>query len=434
MLPPRIVIRPGKDPELSVPSSRRLRCTRAHMPFVPVSIEFVDSRASLREHARDIEALAETAIEANIFYEPWMLFPALDSFAPPRRLSFLLAYSKGQIEGIQRPVLCGFFPLERRSSYRGAPIPTLTLWRYSHNFLATPLLKNGYASDVLKAFFTWLESEGRGIDLLEMPHVSASGSFHSALQCALLQNPEFKWSESRFERALFRPCKNADHYLGRALSKKKRKEYGRLQRRLSELGKLTWDELNQPGEVSRWIDEFLRLEASGWKGRSGTALASNVRDRSFFSAIAEGAYSRSRLKMLALRLDGRAIAIKCNLMAGDGGFAFKIAYDEDFEKYSPGVLLELEHIRRLHDQPGLRWMDSCAAPDHFMANRLWTERKPMRTVLVSTGGGVGNFAVGVLDLIKRLSSSRAPDPIHAHARQDIGTPRPGISSILNSRW
>ena len=44
----------------------------------------------------------------------------------------------------------------------------------------------------------------------------------------------------------------------------------------------------------------------------------------------------------------RAIAMKCNLRAGDGAVAFKIAYDEAYARFSPGVLLEIEQIERLH--------------------------------------------------------------------------------------
>jgi hypothetical protein len=40
-----------------------------------------------------------------------------------------------------------------------------------------------------------------------------------------------------------------------------------------------------------------------------------------------------------------------------------------FGKYSPGVLLELENIRRCYARPrGLD--DSCASPDRFMINQL----------------------------------------------------------------
>ena len=49
--------------------------------------------------------------------------------------------------------------------------------------------------------------------------------------------------------------------------------------------------------------------------------------------------------MLALRLDGAPIAMKFNVEAGDGAFALKVAFDEAYARFSPGVALEIESIR-----------------------------------------------------------------------------------------
>ena len=89
--------------------------------------------------------------------------------------------------------------------------------------------------------------------------------------------------------------------------------------------------------------------------------------------------------MLALRLDGRPVALKMNLVGGEGAFAFKITFDESFGRFSPGVLLELDNVDRAHQLPALRWMDSCAAPSRFMINHLWPDRREMQTLFFSTG-------------------------------------------------
>jgi hypothetical protein len=54
--------------------------------------------------------------------------------------------------------------------------------------------------------------------------------------------------------------------------------------------------------------------------------------------------------MLALRLDGRPIAYKLDFLAGRGSFSFKIAFNENYGRYSPGELLEIENVRRLQAQ------------------------------------------------------------------------------------
>ena len=88
--------------------------------------------------------------------------------------------------------------------------------------------------------------------------------------------------------------------------------------------------------------------------------------------------------MLALRLNGRRIACKCNFLAGPGSFAFKIAFDEAYARYSPGKLLEVENIRLAHERPGLEWMDSCADP-------------------FNTGRWAGDLVTSAIPMLKWLS-------------------------------
>ena len=119
-------------------------------------------------------------------------------------------------------------------------------------------------------------------------------------------------------------------------------------------------------------------------------------------ATAARAHQRGRLMMMGLRLDGRPVALKYNLLAGDGAFAFKIAFDESFARYSPDVLLELDNIHRLHRMPAVRWMDSCAAPNRFMINHLWPERREMQTVFFSTGRALPSLLLALVPLLQFL--------------------------------
>jgi hypothetical protein len=104
--------------------------------------------------------------------------------------------------------------------------------------------------------------------------------------------------------------------------------------------------------------------------------------------------------LLGLFLDDRPLALKCNFMTGDGGFAFKIAFDEAYRAFSPGFLLEIENVRRLHRRTDIRWMDSCADAQHAMINRLWPGRRTMATVLFGTGRAPGDLLVSLMPLLR----------------------------------
>jgi hypothetical protein len=239
---------------------------------------------------------------------------------------------------------------------------------------------------------------------------SADGPFWRALAEALAESGRRSFVPYRFERAVMRPRGGSEAFLGEAVSGKGAKELRRLERRLAEAGKLEYAELQRPEEAEHWIADFIELEARGWKGRNASALGSSDAGRTFFTRAAHAAARQGRLMMLGLRLAGRWIALKCNFLSGEGSFAFKIAYDEDYARFSPGTLLELENIRRFHARPELRWMDSCADPDHFMANRLWVDRRRLADLVTTTGRAAGDLMVSSLPLLHWMSRTlrRAP--------------------------
>jgi hypothetical protein len=82
-------------------------------------------------------------------------------------------------------------------------------------------------------------------------------------------------------------------------------------------------------------------------------------------------------------LDGGAIAAAITLRSGDSAWFWKIAYDERFARYSPGVLLTLALTENLLDDVGMMRADSCATADHPMIDRIWRERLPLCDLMVA---------------------------------------------------
>ena len=354
--------------------------------------ELVHGPAGLADHAAAWDELAEQALEPNVFHERWMLMPALHAYAGPAQLFIVLVYCDRGLGG--PPRLCGLFPLERVRHYKGLPFPHLRLWQYKHCYLGTPLVHRNHARRCLAALLAWLAPRG-GASFIEWGMVASDGPFFQALQAVAAERglPSFLcygWS-----RGVLIPRADAETFIAQTLPHKARRELRRLERRLHDLGELRYQQLGPQDDAEAALAEFLELEQRGWKGRRGSALGSNGENRRFFLRAAGEAARTGRLMLLAMRLDGRAIAMKCNLLARDGAYAFKIAYDEQYAKYSPGLLLELEHVRRFHAS-GLKWMDWCSEPDHFMANRLSLDRRALSTLVTASGRPAGRWLVSAL--------------------------------------
>jgi hypothetical protein len=229
--------------------------------------------------------------------------------------------------------------------------------------------------------------------------IAGDGSFHQLLVDALNARGTLTFLSESYHRALFQPHANPPP-IAEGVSGRHLKELRRKRSRLFEAGRVECVALEAGGDVDGWIREFLQLELRGWKGQQGSAFASQAKQADFFAAAVREAFANRSLMMLALRLNGEAIAMKCNFLSGCGSFAFKIAFDERYSLYSPGVLLEMDNMNRLRERPDIQWMDSCAVADHFMINRLWTSRRNIQTILASTGKPAADFLISVLPLLR----------------------------------
>jgi CelD/BcsL family acetyltransferase involved in cellulose biosynthesis len=375
-----------------------------------MTLRVVEDPAALAAHVAGWEDLAADATDPNPFYEPWMLLPALEAFAQGISLQFALVYAEQRGAA---PLLCGFFPLERVSRYRGLPVSHLRMWRHRHCFLGTPLVRRGYARQCLRALGDWLGGDRRGAATMLWSEITGDAAFFAALCDTMEDRRTFAFRSYRRERAMLHRLADGEKYLERSLPKASRREFKRLERRLGEHGPVTYRVLEHASDAPRWIDDFMALEAAGWKGARGSALGSSAPGQLFFSRSALEAAKRGRLMMLALYCGEQPVAMKCNFLAREGSFAFKIAYDEAFARYSPGTLLELENIREFHRRPGLQWMDSCAAPEHFMVNRLWLDRRPLVDFITATGRAHGNFVVSSLSVLHWMRRSVRPAAVAA---------------------
>lgn len=351
--------------------------------------------------------LAADSIEPNVFYEPWALLPAIRRLGPfpSQRFVFFFAPS---IADPSREVLCGFFPLQRCRTETAVSLTVTGLFRHPFCYVRTPLLRARYARECLSAFFDWLSSGGDETGLFELSEVVSDGPFRQLLADELYRRGTLTFPVQTHTRALFRPLGSAEAYLQQALSGRHRRDLGRKERRLRDVGRVDYDVVEGPGEAESWIDDFLRLEASGWKGRSGTALAAEPHRQAFFREVVRGAAERGRLLGLRLRVGGSLAAERLSFRAAGGAMAFRVAYDEELARYSPGLLLEVENIRRMHrgaspSAPGghpISWMDCGAVPYSDLFNRVWIHRRTIETMLLSTGRVSGAFLLSVLPLLR----------------------------------
>jgi CelD/BcsL family acetyltransferase involved in cellulose biosynthesis len=329
------------------------------------------------------EALAREALEPNPFYEHWMLLPALEAFAAGQDLRVLLVW--------QGAALAGLFPFRRIARFKGLPAAALTSWRHPHCLLGTPLVRARDARACIEALLDFADAS-----LVEFSYVPAGEPFTRAFGEVVAARASRVLVSRSTERGLLRKHRAT-------ISGQLRRQLARNERRLGACGRLAHVALGPHDDVARWIRDFLQLEALGWKGRTGGAMASSEANRVYFSRILAAAFGRGRLLGCGLDLDGRAIARRVSFTAAQGAYAFKTAYDERFARFSPGVMLEADNVRQLDAAPGLEWMDSFTDDANLALERMWPGRRRIETLAVPLGawGGLTAATLPWLRWIRR---------------------------------
>jgi CelD/BcsL family acetyltransferase involved in cellulose biosynthesis len=356
------------------------------------------SIGEMRSHLAQWDVLAQHAVEPNIFYEHWMLLPALEAYGEGR-VELALVQETDSIR--RRTRLVGVFPLEFDSHFRGLRLRAASLWRHPHCYLGTPLIHGQAGHRCWDAILKWLRE--RGCSVLEIGRMHIGGEFIESLVEHSRQRRRCFHIGSLYTRPMIEVTRlDGPTYIREQIASSHRQTYQRKRRRLAEKGNLQVERLSPDGDVDQWIDLFLALEASGWKGKAGTALACTPADREFFRAITRSAFARGRLLALVLRLDAQPLAALNIIKGGEGAFSLKTAFDESWGHYSPGSLLEMDTINAVCAEPGLRWVDSCSAADTSLKD-LWKQRRLMGEIVcpVDTLGSIVTSSIPLAQCVKR---------------------------------
>ncbi len=280
--------------------------------------------------------------------------------------------------------LCALMPMSVKSWTSGYPGVVLKTKFSDFTLSGTPLI---HRSNSAQAFLNLMKNAAQKFTANAVIFNNAPGDGEMNKLLKKMENYGLQWHVlERRERAILFCDKNFDTWYTEALPKKKRKEYRRLRKRLGEQGKLLSESAMADESIEPWIEQFLQLEAAGWKGNRGTAIASTAANTAFFREVLPHLSQRGELVFWRLTLDGKPIAMLFALISNDRAWLVKIAYDEQYQRYSPGVLIVLDATQWLLKHKQVSMVDSCAQPNHPMIDHIWRERLKLADIMISTPG------------------------------------------------
>jgi len=182
---------------------------------------------------------------------------------------------------------------------------------------------------------------------------------------------------------------------------KRRKE---IERRLRQLAKETGEEVTlvDRGQDPSAFEDFLKMEASGWKsGPGGGAFALRQDTTEWFREWSQRWGATDRVMALTLCVGATPVAMQYFVRAGEGIFALRVANEDSYARYSPGTGLFLLSLRYLYESTDAAWVEAPTDKDNWSLHLL-PEHRTLSNVLIGTGGLLDRTLVSALPAMKRV--------------------------------
>lgn len=353
------------------------------------------SQAALQEW----EQLAATPLQPNPFYTK----PALDALLeadPPARSRLRLVCLRAGTDDAQAGRLVGLLPY-----LPGARIA----WRrgkanYTSPYLpcGTPLIARDAPADWASCLLRALAADGKPAILR---HIPVSGPIGETLLEAIGSDGLPGRAIDTFARPVATRAQSYEVFARRAYGRNRRKGLKRLRNALGADAGLIVESSTDPDICAAAVDTFLALEAAGWKGAAGTALAQKQATRTMLGRLFRPDLPAGCRRIDRLIRDGRTIAISMSLVQDGTAFLWKTAFDETLRRLAPGIVLEDAIVQALHSDPELRALDSCTLTPSPLQD-LYDERLDIADLVIAPGRGgaaLVDAERGIRDLRRRIA-------------------------------
>lgn len=310
----------------------------------------------------------------------------------------------------------GAMPVRPAPRLGNIPIPAMTTNIRRMTYLGTPLLDRTRGPEAARTLLTTLAEHRRagGFKTLVVEWLGDNGPVASMLRGAAdeLGFPIFVYEEFEQPFLTRRPLPTySDNQ-----STKHRKDYERRARRLSESLGAPLEVVDRAGD-SAAVDEFIALEAAGYKSDNGVAMVTRPGEPEYFHEMCARYAALGRLHLLELRAAERLVATQISVESGDGLFLVKVSHDEAFARSDPGVQLHFRAMEHFHHRTAAQFIRVCTFPGNELLLRLYPERRLTSTWMIGLGGRLDRAVLralpGARALVRRARQRRARSSVPA---------------------
>jgi hypothetical protein len=219
-----------------------------------------------------------------------------------------------------------------------------------HMIAVGPLVCPGEESEVLRALLSSAWSSHPRMIWIEFSDVAANSPL---LDCV---DEHLHLTIRRRTGRYLRVDGNQDRYQS-SLSRNFRSNQRKAANKLLKLKEVKTVFVTGPDASSTQLSQFLPVEASGWKGRGGTAIQTSEDLTAFYTALTARLVEAGWLEWHFLQAEGRTIAANLAVRFNRSIIVWKLGYDERYRRYSPGGMLFQALLDRAFGDPDVDEID-----------------------------------------------------------------------------
>jgi CelD/BcsL family acetyltransferase involved in cellulose biosynthesis len=282
----------------------------------------------LEQHAAQWLALCkESASDAPFFHPEWVC-AYVRAFEPQRTVLLATAHRAGRLQAV--------LPLiEKHTFFCGLPVRMLSGAANAHS-CRFDLVRTARKEGDLAVQSIWTLLKNRpDWDLIELPYVPQGGAAEDLLRLA--RQDGFLTGKYESYCSPYIPLGSGaradliapDAHFRQNLRRRMRKARARWDVRLRRIA--------HPDRTD--LERFYRLESSGWKGKSKTAIACSESTRQFYDEIASVGSQLGYFSLYLLEFGDTVVAGHFGLSYQGRYHSSKVAYAETYAAYGPGHLI-----------------------------------------------------------------------------------------------
>lgn len=242
------------------------------------------------------------------------------------------------------PTLAAVLPVVTRQATRfGVGALALRTPRDGHTQIGDLLFASVDDVDAVPAVLSAVAREFPNAPYLEINHFPASSTLLAALRSDALAGPH-TWHEDGFGAYLPVPADFASYR--NSLSKNFRNNLNKATNKVAHLRDVAFRFTGGRTTSQEDFTDFLTVEASGWKGQAGSAIAKSPRLVEFYATLVRRLGEVGWLEWQFMTGDGCTLAANLAIRMPKSLVIWKLGYNDAYSRCSPGSILLEELVKR----------------------------------------------------------------------------------------